>query len=99
MFYTEIHNPIYGKYLFHTIKSLDIASMNVGSAVPSLTTKILNDLKVINPTDDILFQFDKLITSIYVILNHNLKVNGQLENLRDTILPKLISGELKINDN
>jgi type I restriction enzyme S subunit len=99
MFYTEIHNPIYGKYLFHTIKGLDIASMNVGSAVPSLTTKILNDLKVINPTDDILFQFDNLITSIYVILNHNLKENGQLENLRDTILPKLISGELQINNN
>lgn len=99
MFYTEIHNPIYGKYLFHTIKGLDIASMNVGSAVPSLTTKILNDLKVINPAEDILFQFDNLITPMYEILNHNLKENAQLGNLRDSLLPKLISGELQIKEN
>lgn len=31
-------------------------------------------------------------------MSENLKENDMLEQLRDTILPKLMSGELKIND-
>jgi type I restriction enzyme S subunit len=98
MFYTEIHNPIYGKYLFHCIKELDIASMNVGSAVPSMTTKVLNELMVINPDNSILSKFDEIISSFYETLKYNHQEVKELTNLRDTLLPKLISGELEINE-
>ena len=97
MFYTEIHNPIYGKYLFHCIKELDIASMNVGSAVPSMTTKVLNELIVLNPNNTILSKFDEVVSAFYETLNFNNQEVKELTNLRDTLLPKIISGELEIN--
>jgi type I restriction enzyme S subunit len=98
MFYTEIHNPIYGKYLFHCIKELDIASMNVGSAVPSMTTKVLNELMVLNPDSTILSKFDEIVSAFYETLNYNNQEVKELTNLRETLLPKLISGELEINE-
>ena len=99
MFYSEIHKPFFGKYLFHCIKGMNLASMNVGSAVPSMTTKVLNDLKIINPVDSIVVEFDNVISSFYGLINDNTKENHKLAILRDTLLPKLISGELKVTNN
>ncbi|MCZ2083280.1 MAG: restriction endonuclease subunit S [Flavobacteriales bacterium] len=98
MFYTEIHNPIYGKYLFFLIKGLNLASMDVGSAVPSMTTKVLNGIKVLKPNDFVMLQFDKIASSIFEIMKHNNVENQELSNLRDTLLPKLISGEINVKD-
>lgn len=41
IFWSKIDSSkIFGKFLFYKLKTLDLASYNVGSAVPSLTTKI-----------------------------------------------------------
>jgi type I restriction enzyme S subunit len=96
MFYTEIHNPIFGKYLFLQIKGLNLASMNVGSAVPSMTTKVLNKLKILKPANSVMTKFDLIVSSFFDALNHQKKENQELTNLRDTLLPKLISGELEV---
>lgn len=98
MFYTEIHNASFGKYLFFVIKSLNLAAMNVGSAVPSMTTKVLNGIKVLKPIDFVMLQFDEIASSIFEKMKHNTKENEELSNLRDTLLPKLISGELNVKD-
>ena len=98
MFYTEIHNASFGKYLFFVIKSLNLAAMDVGSAVPSMTTKVLNGIKVLKPVDFVMLQFDEIASSIFEKMNHNTKENQELSNLRDTLLPKLISGELNVKD-
>lgn len=44
MFYTVPRSRFVPKYMFYHLKSLDFNSMNVGSAVPSMTTKVLNEL-------------------------------------------------------
>ena len=98
MFYTEIHNPIFGKYLFHCIKALDIASMNVGSAVPSMTTKVLNELKVLSPNILLMKEFDNVLSGFYNSINQNKNEIEDLINLKDTLLPKLISGDLELNE-
>lgn len=98
MFYTEIHNASFGKYLFFVIKSLNLAAMDVGSAVPSMTTKVLNGIKVLKPVDFVMLQFDEIASSIFEIMKHNNVENQELSNLRDTLLPKLISGEINVKD-
>lgn len=98
MFYTEIHNASFGKYLFFVIKSLNLAAMDVGSAVPSMTTKVLNGIKVLKPIDFVMLQFDEIASSIFEKMKHNTKENEELSNLRDTLLPKLIAGELNVKD-
>src|SRR5690606_30743663 len=86
------------KYIFHHLKLLDLTSMNVGSAVPSMTTKVLNDLDILYPCENTLKEFNRLVTDFY---NRSSSLNSQnetLAKLRDTLLPKLMSGELRIAD-
>ena len=46
MFYTEMKFPNIAKFVYHFLKSKDLASMNAGSAVPSMTTDILNTIEI-----------------------------------------------------
>ncbi|NHB69346.1 restriction endonuclease subunit S [Perlabentimonas gracilis] len=96
MFYTIIKTDYYSKYLFYTLKSFDLASMNVGSAVPSMTTKVLNDLNIIIPSDNIVRKFDEAINPIFDNKDAIIKENQSISTLRNTLLPKLISGELEV---
>lgn len=98
MFYTEIQTNSHLHFLFHSIKQLDIASMNVGSAVPSMTTKVLNQLRIVLPLLNLLLEFNSVCDSFFQTVQANKKQNQELSNLRDTLLPRLISGELEIND-
>lgn len=96
MFYSIIKSDSLRKYLFYFIKSLDLASMNVGSAVPSMTTKVLNEIKIVLPSDDILQKFEEVVSSMFTKSESLIQENHQIELLRDSLLPKLISGEIEI---
>lgn len=98
MFYSEIHSDEFAEFLFFWIKSLDIASMNVGSAVPSMTTKVLNQLLVLKPDENTVRAFHEFAKGVFDTIKANNKENENLKKLRDTLLPKLISGELEINE-
>jgi type I restriction enzyme S subunit len=95
MFYTipKIKNA--PKYSFYHLKSLDFASMNVGSAVPSMTTKVLNELPIVISDANVLQQFDTILTSYFLKTEANNKQNQSLTKVRDILLPKLISGEIE----
>jgi type I restriction enzyme S subunit len=71
--------------------------MNVGSAVPSMTTKVLNNLVILIPSNEVIQKFDETLVPIYKMLFENSSENDRLSNLRDTLLPKLISGDLEVN--
>ncbi|WP_182407535.1 restriction endonuclease subunit S [Psychrobacter sp. GP33] len=86
------------KYLFNQLKLLNLASMNVGSAVPSMTTKVLNDLNILKPKNNVLEEFDRLVTDFFNREKALNEENQTLTKLRDTLLPKLLSGELRITD-
>ena len=94
MFYTEINSDEYAEYLYYQIKSFGLASMNVGSAVPSMTTKVLNQLLILNPCETLIKSFHKATKSILDVINANKKEDEILKNLRNILLPKLISGDL-----
>ena len=46
MFYTKMRKSFDGKYLYFWLTELNLADMNSGSAVPSMTTDILNDIEI-----------------------------------------------------
>lgn len=94
MFYTKIKEETHVKFLFLLLKSMNLASMNVGSAVPSLTTEILNKLEIILPSEEVLKEFDDLVIPLFKTLELNIEENQTLINLRDSLLPKLMKGEI-----
>ncbi|MBI9108907.1 MAG: restriction endonuclease subunit S [Spirochaetales bacterium] len=98
MFYTIPKSDYIPKYAFHHLKRLDFTSMNVGSAVPSMTTAVLNELPILLPTKAVLQQFDFILTSYFDGIEANRTQSTTLTKLRDTLLPKLLSGELLIPD-
>lgn len=98
MFFTKFKLANHAKYLYYILKPLDFASMNVGSAVPSMTTVVLNNIDVIMPDVNVMTQFDSILASWYErteFLDSQIKA---LVKLRDTLLPKLITGELRLPD-
>jgi type I restriction enzyme S subunit len=50
------------------------------------------------PKDDIILKFDSIISDIFIKKNNNIIENSSLILTRDTLLTKLISGELEINE-
>ena len=50
------------------------------------------------PKEDNILTFDSIISDIFIKKNNNIIENSSLILMRDTLLPKLISGELEINE-
>ncbi|MDP4239770.1 MAG: restriction endonuclease subunit S [Bacteroidota bacterium] len=96
MFYTKIKNKTYGKFLFLLLKTMNLATMNVGSAVPSLTTQVLNNIEIILPSDATIEKFDDIVTPMFTTIESNEQETQTLIALRDSLLPKLMKGEIEI---
>ena len=97
MFYTEMRLPNVAKFVYHFVKAKDLASMNAGSAVPSMTTDILNAMEVAIPPASVLEEFESLVAPMYRAMQENDAQSNKLADLRDTLLPKLMSGEIDVS--
>ena len=97
MFYTEMKQPNVAKFVYHFMKSKDLASMNAGSAVPSMTTSILNAMELRIPSPETLESFESSVAPMYEMMQGNETQSHKLAELRDTLLPKLMSGQLNIS--
>ena len=97
MFYSIPKLPNIVLYTYIMLCEKDLASMNAGSAVPSMTTDILNNMQIIIPNEHVLGIFNSLVFTLYVQIKYNEQESCRLAKLRDTLLPKLMSGELQIN--
>lgn len=85
MFYTKIKNGVHGKYLYYLLKSMDLASMNVGSAVPSLTTEVLNKVEISLPDLPTQRQIAQILSSLDDKIELNLQMNQTLEAMAQAI--------------
>ena len=88
-------------FLLYTLFSLksDLAKFNAeGTVFGSINRKALETLQILIPTNDLISKFEAIVASMdqQILMLHIESEN--LKILRDTLLPKLMSGELKIND-
>jgi type I restriction enzyme S subunit len=63
----------------------------------NLSTSEIKSSKIILPPKNINIEYDKIVKGFFESIFNNTKENQQLTNLRDTLLPKLISGELAVS--
>lgn len=97
MFYTEMKLPNVAKFVYHFVKAKDLAAMNAGSAVPSMTTDILNAMEVVIPSASALEEFESLVAPMYEAMKANDVQSQALSKMRDALLPKLMSGEIDVS--
>ena len=85
-------------YLLFLYIRLDLVGQGNGSIFINLKTDILKEYAISIPNSDVMEKFSEVINPIFETIKNNASENIKLTNLRDYLLPKLISGELEINE-
>lgn len=96
MFYATMKQPHTAVFVYFFVKAFDMYSMNIGAAVPSMTTKILDAMDVVIPDKETLEKFDKRAKLYFNKIKTLQGQNERLKTARDLLLPKLMSGEVEV---
>lgn len=87
-------------FIYGLLKSENIISQIInkgqGSAQPNISANDIETISIILPPKDIISKYNELVSPYFSLLIENLNQCDYLANLRDTLLPKLMSGELQI---
>ena len=86
------------RYIEYFLQSTDRSGFITGSAQPQVTIESIYDLSFLVPNYELVEYFQNLINPLNQKSLLIMKQNKNLELLRNTLLPKLISGELRILD-
>ncbi len=97
MFYSIPKIPNAAKFSYHFLRNVDLSSLNAGSAVPSMTVDVLNSLELRIPSLADLKAFEESVAPLYEAASKNKKEIERLEEMRDALLPKLMSGEIDVH--
>lgn len=83
-------------YLFFSLTN--IKSIITGAVQPKISQKNLKKVPAIIPSKEILYAFDEIIQPIFSQIRNLREENIHLTDIRDTLLPKLMSGEFDVSD-
>ena len=75
----------------------ELVRMANGSVFQNLKTDIVKNFEVIRPDDETLASFQEMVAPLFNLMESCQKENKQLADLRDTLLPKLMSGEIDVS--
>jgi type I restriction enzyme, S subunit len=90
---------VYIWYIFLKMNQSRIYHMQQGAAQPHIYPSDLMRMEVVCPEDEILWRhLDTIVSPMFERISICYKQNKVLVDLRDTLLPRLISGELRIPD-
>ena len=92
-----ITSPYY-EFTNQILHRIDYSSMNRGSTQPLITQGDMKKVVVLVPDENTLAKFEEFAGSLMVKWEANNKENVKLASLRDTLLPKLMSGEFDVSD-
>lgn len=82
--------------MYQLLKELKLSQYNEDSAVPGLNRNTAYLMSIIIPPESVLKKCNELLVSIYSLFFDNQKQNQKLTAIRDTLLPKLMSGEIRV---
>ena len=98
-FYVEPIGACRSLHFFYYALSLqNLANLSADSAVPGLNRNHAYMSKQVIPSQPVLKAFDLQIAPIFASIHSNEEQSRTLATLRDTLLPKLLSGELRVAD-
>jgi len=66
--------------------------------MPNLNTGILGSVPVVMPSREVVTAFEDIVSWLESRRAHNAEQTQTLSTLRDTLLPRLISGQLRLPD-
>lgn len=85
-------------YLYFNHIRDNLVALGNGSVFTNLKTDILKNYPTNLPTDEVLNEFDKIMKPIFSMILSTTRESKRLTEIRDTLLPRLMSGELDVSD-
>ena len=84
------------EYVYQILKTIDYKSLNRGSTQPLITQTDVKNQIILIPNEDVLSDYNEIVSKIMAKSDNNLSEITHLTALRDTLLPKLMSGEIDV---
>ena len=86
-------------YLFMVAKNKkeELINSAIGSAQQNISQVLIRNIEISNDINKIK-EFHQIAVPYFEIIEKNQKENSNLNSIRDIVLPKLMSGDLKINE-
>ncbi len=90
-----LENMISAKYLYLYLKQLNISG--TGTTQQQLTVPNFSKTEILVPSNNVMCNFTDIVTPLYEKIRKNIIEIENLKNIRDTLLPKLMNGEIDVN--
>ncbi len=88
----------YYEFSYQLLCRIDFHNMNRGSTQPLITQTDLKKTPIVIPSKKILCEFENVEGAIMAKHESNIEENQSLSQLRDALLPQLMSGEIDVGD-
>ncbi|MBE9095483.1 restriction endonuclease subunit S [Tychonema sp. LEGE 07203] len=85
-------------YAFYLLSNLKLEQYNSGAAVPTLNRNDIHGRSVVIPPQKILEHLNLFVEPLLVLKKNLLKRSDYLRQTRDLLLPRLISGEIDVEN-
>ena len=92
----------HAEFVYLAATSIDnierLSNLADGGAYPAVRPEVVSMTLVSIATHGVLDEFSQLVGSMMRRIAENVRISNTLTNLRDTLLPKLISGDLRVSE-
>ncbi|WP_455544418.1 restriction endonuclease subunit S [Intestinibacter sp.] len=86
----------YHEFSYQILNRVDYTALNRGSTQPLITQTDIKKQKIVKGTSNLLNEFERIVSDIFNSIYNNNKEIEQLVILRHILLPKLMSGEIRV---
>ncbi|MEI3599077.1 MULTISPECIES: restriction endonuclease subunit S [unclassified Oceanobacillus] len=90
-----IKSKYYG-FTYNILNSIDYKSLNRGSTQPLITQKDIKNTKILIPDNNLMNSYEKFYQGLFEKVKTNNEESELLGKVRDTLIPRLMTGEVRI---
>ena len=95
---SSMTDDVYFWYVLLKKRQREIYDSQTGSAQPHIYPQHIAAMPISDLNFDDVRNYTSIVTPIFEMIGHNKDENARLATTRDTLLPKLMSGELDVSD-
>lgn len=85
-------------FIYYLLRNASLSSRHIGTGQPLMTQGILNAIPIKYPAEEKISAFIETCSPIHKMISGNRQQNESLASIRDSMLPKLMSGEMDVSE-
>ena len=88
----------YFEFVYQILKTIDYEALNIGTTQPLITQTTIKKYSILIPNNEVLRQFEVYISGLFKKVVENNRESEFLAEIRDSILPRLMSGKIRMQN-